>query len=57
MDQLISLFKVHMPKSVDTPLLEVLHSGYIGQGPKVEEFEKLLSALRATESNVVNTEK
>ena len=38
------LFKVHMPKSIDKPLLEVLHSGFIGQGPKVEEFESKLSA-------------
>ena len=36
------LFKVHMPKSVDKPLLEVLHSGFIGQGKKVDEFEKKL---------------
>jgi len=34
------LFKVHVPKSVDRPLLDVLHSGYIGQGPKVDQFEK-----------------
>ena len=34
-----------MPKAVDKPLLEVLHSGYIGQGPKVEEFEQKLSKL------------
>jgi len=31
-----------MPKSIDKPLLEVLHSGFIGQGPKVEEFEEKL---------------
>lgn len=36
---MISLFKVHLPAAVDKPLLEVLHSGYIGQGPKVEAFE------------------
>jgi len=36
------LFKVHMPKSVDEPLLEVLHSGFIGQGKKVDEFEQQL---------------
>jgi len=36
------LFKVHMPKSVDEPLLKVLHSGFIGQGPKVDEFEEQL---------------
>ena len=34
------LFKVHIPKSVDRPLLEVLHSGFIGQGSKVDQFEK-----------------
>lgn len=36
---MIPLFKVHMPRSVDKPLLDVLHSGYIGQGDKVDEFE------------------
>ena len=46
----IPLFKVHMPKDVDKPLLEVLHSGYIGQGPKVEEFEKKLSQFLGTEN-------
>lgn len=40
---MIPLFKVNMTKKVDKPLLEVLHSGYIGQGPKVNEFEKKLS--------------
>lgn len=39
---MIPLFKVHIPKQVDKPLLKVLHSGYIGQGPMVEEFEKKL---------------
>ena len=33
-----------MSPAVNKPLLEVLHSGYIGQGAKVEEFEKLLAA-------------
>lgn len=37
---MIDLFKVHMPTEVDEPLLAVLHSGYITQGPKVDEFEK-----------------
>lgn len=37
---LISLFAVNMPHSVDQPLLKVLHSGYIGQGPVTEEFER-----------------
>ncbi len=44
----IPLFSVHMPKDVDRPLLEVLHSGYIGQGPKVEEFEKDLAKFLRT---------
>jgi perosamine synthetase len=44
----IPLFAVHMPKEVDAPLLEVLHSGYIGQGPKVDEFELLLSKYFGT---------
>ena len=39
----IPLFKVHMPESVREPLNNVLFSGFIGQGPKVEEFERVLS--------------
>jgi len=38
----ISLFKVFMSKTAKDAAAEVLDSGYIGQGPKVEEFEKLL---------------
>jgi dTDP-4-amino-4,6-dideoxygalactose transaminase len=39
---MIPLFKVHMPESVFEPLKAVLMSGYIGQGPKVDAFEKAL---------------
>lgn len=39
MDQIV-LFKPHMPLSVNEPLLKVLHSGFIGQGKKVKEFEE-----------------
>lgn len=39
----IPLFKVHMPSSVMQPLEDVLMSGFIGQGSKVNEFEDLLS--------------
>ena len=46
---MIPLFKVHLPFSVDAPLLETLHSGFIGQGPKVEEFEKLIGAFIGNE--------
>lgn len=38
----IPLFKVYMAKEVDRPLLDVIHSGWIGEGPKVEEFENRL---------------
>jgi len=38
----IPLFKVYMSEDVIKPLSEVLMSGYIGQGAKVEEFEKIL---------------
>ncbi len=39
---LIPLFKVYMPASVMAPLKKTLLSGYITQGPRVEEFEGLL---------------
>ena len=39
----ISLFKVFMPESVMEPLRKVLFSGYIGEGPIVEEFEHRLA--------------
>ncbi|MBI2662472.1 DegT/DnrJ/EryC1/StrS family aminotransferase [Candidatus Woesearchaeota archaeon] len=42
MEYKITLFKVHMPKSVIKPLKNTLLSGFIGQGPKVEEFENIL---------------
>lgn len=38
----ILLFKVFISPTIDTSLLQVLHSGYIGQGTKVDEFEKKL---------------
>jgi dTDP-4-amino-4,6-dideoxygalactose transaminase len=39
---MIPLFKVRVSNSVDKYVSEVLHSGFIGQGEKVEEFEDLL---------------
>lgn len=41
---MVPLFKVFMapPDELDHELLRVLHSGYITQGPKVEEFEQKL---------------
>jgi perosamine synthetase len=38
---MIKLFQPYMPADVDAPLLDTLHSGYITQGEKVEEFERL----------------
>ena len=39
----IPLFKVYMSKKAAGEVQKVLDSGYIGQGPKVDEFEKQLS--------------
>jgi dTDP-glucose 4,6-dehydratase len=43
-DPNIPLFKVFMapPEELDGPLLKVIHSGKVTQGPKVEEFEAAL---------------
>jgi dTDP-4-amino-4,6-dideoxygalactose transaminase len=38
----IDLFKVFMAPTAAEEVGKVLNSGYIGQGPKVEEFEKML---------------
>src|SRR6187397_1160310 len=40
---MIPLFKVHMPESVKDTVTKTLLSGYIGQGPKVEEFERAIT--------------
>ena len=42
MDKNIQLFKVFMSNTASTKVGEVLDSGYIGQGDKVEEFENKL---------------
>jgi dTDP-4-amino-4,6-dideoxygalactose transaminase len=34
-----------MSPDIDKPLLEVIHSGWIGEGPKVKEFEAKLTAF------------
>jgi dTDP-4-amino-4,6-dideoxygalactose transaminase len=41
---MIPLFKVFMSEDVLKPLNDVLMSGFITQGPKVEEFENLLKS-------------
>lgn len=40
----IPLFKVFMAQDIDDDILKVLHSGWIGEGPKVAEFEEKLKA-------------
>ncbi len=46
----IPLFKVFMPKSVMKPLKEILFSGYIGEGPRVKEFEQKLAPWFGSEN-------
>jgi len=40
----IPLFKVFMSPTAGEEVTKILNSGYIGQGPKVDEFEKKLGA-------------
>jgi len=40
---MIPLFKVHMSSTVANEIVPTLYSGWIGQGPKVAEFETALS--------------
>lgn len=40
---MIQLFKVCMSRTVDKAVCDVLHSGYIGEGEKVKEFETAIS--------------
>ena len=54
MNKVIPLFKVFMSENVDKPLLDTLHSGFIGEGPKVLEFEDTLKKHLQTE-NVLTT--
>jgi dTDP-4-amino-4,6-dideoxygalactose transaminase len=44
MDIPINLFKVYMSKNASRAVEKVLNSGYIGQGPMVEQFEKDLKS-------------
>jgi len=39
---MIPLFKVYMKSGIEIPVGEVLNSGYVGQGAKVDEFEVVL---------------
>ena len=52
----IPLFKVFISPNIDKPLLEVLHSGFIGEGESVKTFEKNLgSYLNNTNVATVNS--
>ena len=42
--EIIPLFKVFVAKEVDEPLLNTIHSGWIGEGPRVAEFEANLKS-------------
>ncbi len=50
---MIPLFKVYMSSDVDTMLHEVLHSGYIGEGQRVVDFETSLRTV--VENNMILT--
>ena len=49
---MIPLFKVFMAPTAKEKVGEVLDSGYIGQGPKVDEFEKQLGEYFGNEKVV-----
>ncbi len=49
----IRLFKVFMVPTAKTIVGEILDSGYIGQGKKVDEFEKLLETMYQTKSRII----
>lgn len=51
-NKIIPLFKVFISKDIDEPLLEVMHSGWIGEGPKVQEFEENLKAYTGNDKLV-----
>jgi dTDP-4-amino-4,6-dideoxygalactose transaminase len=52
----IPLFKVFMSPNIDKPLLEVLHSGFIGEGESVKLFEKnLISYFKNSNLATVNS--
>lgn len=52
----IPLFKVFVAREVKEHLAEVLNSGYIGQGPVVDQFEKALAlALQSPRVVTVNS--
>ena len=56
MDKPIPLFKVFMAPSAAEEVGKTLNSGFVGQGPKVEQFEALLrERLQTPYVNTVNS--
>lgn len=51
----VPLFKVFMSAHVDDPVCDVLHSGYIGEGQQVAEFESELSRHLGRHTLAVNS--
>jgi len=49
----VPLFKVYMSMDIDKYILPVLHSGYVGDGPKVKEFEKKFGEFIQNENVVM----
>ena len=52
---MIPLYKVWMSQSIAVPLLTTLHSGFIGEGDKVKEFEKAFADWLGTDDDVLAT--
>ena len=53
-ESIIPLFKVFMANETSEEVSKILMSGFIGQGPKVEDFESLLKGY-FNNSNIVTT--
>jgi len=51
----IPLFKVLMSSEAERAAVEVLRSGYVGQGPKVEEFEQKLKEYYRSDTDILTT--
>src|SRR5450631_3114851 len=52
--ELLSVSSLHFDKEVEDSVLEVLRSGHVAQGPRVEEFEAQCAAMAGTEFAVAN---
>lgn len=51
-EKMIPLFKVYISKDIDKPLLDTIHSGWIGEGPRVAEFEQNLKSYTGNDKLV-----